>query len=418
MPSAFVPVDAIPLSPNGKVDRAALPLPVPVEPVRNDDEILPPSPVEELLIGVWKSTLNVSTVSTRDNFFELGGNSLLAIELLEKIRLDLGVQVSLADLFQAPTVESLAKLSVSASAPTTRGALVPIQPAGPRPPFFCAAPVLGTVFPYYELAHAMRSDRPFYGLQPVVGLDDRRSAWTIECIAARYVEAIRQVQPTGPYYLGGWSFGGLVAFEMAQQLQSTGDSVATLVILDTPAPGLQHYLHAHQSLNVFAQTVLGGVWEYLRDYEYLVAESKAPRVRRVLGIGKSFLERAAIARVVPAESRLLMYHLPTIREMVQLFIKGLTATLRYRPSIYSGSVTLLRTNAHGAEGDYTALLGWDTVSSQAVQVRQIPGTHLTLLRQPHLQPVAQVLQAVIDEAHQAQEDYRATPVSPAYTAAR
>jgi thioesterase domain-containing protein len=205
---------------------------------------------------------------------------------------------------------------------------------------------------------------------------------------------------------------------MAQQLQSTGDSVAMLVILDTPAPGLQHYLHAHQSLNVFAQTVLGGVWEYLRDYEYLVAESKAPRVRRVLGIGKSFLERAAIARVVPAESRLLMYHLPTIREMVQLFIKGLTATLRYRPSIYSGSVTLLRTNAHGAEGDYTALLGWDTVSSQAVQVRQIPGTHLTLLRQPHLQPVAQVLQAVIDEAHQAQEDYRATPASPAYTAAR
>ncbi len=418
VPSAFVPVDAIPLSPNGKVDRAALPVPVPVEPVRNDDEVLPPSPVEKLLIGVWKSTLNVSTVSTRDNFFELGGNSLLAIELLEKIRLDLGLQVSLADLFQAPTVESLAKLSVPASSPPTRGALVPIQPAGPRPPFFCAAPVLGTVFPYYELAHAMRSDRPFYGLQPVLGLDDRRSAWTIECIAARYVEAIRQVQATGPYYLGGWSFGGLVAFEMAQQLQSTGDSVAMLVILDTPAPGLQHYLHAHQSLNVFAQTVLGGVWEYLRDYEYLVAESKAPRVRRVLGIGKSFLERAAIARVVPAESRLLMYHLPTIREMVQLFIKGLTATLRYRPSIYSGSVTLLRTNAHGAEGDHTALLGWDTVSSQAVQVRQIPGTHLTLLRQPHLQPVAQVLQAVIDEAHQAQEDYRATPASPAYTAAR
>lgn len=404
IPSTFVPVDAIPLSPNGKVDRTALPLPLPAAPTTVDVPGTSPSPLEELLIDIWKSTLRIDAVSIRDNFFELGGNSLLAIELLEKIRLGVGTQIALSDLFLTPTIEGLARLCVQASPSAAHGVLVPIQPLGSRSPFFCAAPVLGTVFPYYELAHAMRADRPFYGLQPTEDSADQRSLRTIERLATRYVSAMRQLQPTGPYYLGGWSFGGLVAFEMALQLQAAGERVALLVIFDTPAPGLQHYLRAHQSLNVFAQTILGGVWEYVRDYGYLTAGSRAPRLRSVLGIRKSFLERAAIARVVPAESRLLMYHLPTIKEMAQLFVQGLSATLRYRPSIYAGTVTLLRTDLHSAEGVHSARLGWDTVSTRAVQVNRIPGNHLTLLRHPHLREVADVLQAVLDGADPAFEE--------------
>jgi hypothetical protein len=136
----------------------------------------------------------------------------------------------------------------------------------------------------------------------------------------------------------------------------------------------------------------------------------------VLGVGKSFLERAAIARVVPVESRLMMYHLPTIREMVQLFVKGLGATLRYRPALYSGAVTLLRTDMHRAEGVHSALLGWDTVSTQVVQVHSIPGSHLTLLRQPHLPMVADILQVVLDAVHPAGEEYLANQPSPAHAA--
>jgi thioesterase domain-containing protein len=286
------------------------------------------------------------------------------------------------------------------------------------------------VFPYYELAHAMSVDQPFYGLQPVDISGSDGASWTIESIATHYVEAIRQIQRAGPYQLGGWSFGGVVAFEMAQQLQKAGESVGLLVVLDTPAPGLQHYLGTHQSLRVFAQTVLGGGWEYLRDYEYLATGSRERpatghvrgarrrRLRHMFGVGKSFVNRAAIARVVPAESRLLLYHLPTVREMFHLLIKGLVSTLRYRPSMYPGRVTLLRTDEHRAEGSHSALLGWDTVSSQAVQVHPIPGYHLTLLRQPHLPVVAQVLQDVLDAAHQAQQGDLAGRSSPAHAAAQ
>ena len=294
--------------------------------------------------------------------------------------------------------------------------MVPIQPLGSRPPFFCAAPVLGTVFPYYELAHALRADRPFYGLQPVIDPQDPRSAWSIERIASRYVEAMRQIQPTGPYCLGGWSFGGLVAFEMAQQLESAGEPVELLVIFDTPAPGSSTTCAPINLCTCLPKRCSEGAWEYLRDYEYLVAGSRAPRLRRMLGIGKSFLDRAAIARVVPAESRLLRYHLPTVGEMVQLFVKGLAATLRYRPSVYSGDVTLLRTDVHRAEGIHSALLGWDTVSNRAVHVHRIPGNHLTLLRQPHLRTVAQVLQEVLDEAGRAREHDGAVESSPTLAA--
>jgi thioesterase domain-containing protein len=279
------------------------------------------------------------------------------------------------------------------------------------------------VFPYYELAHAMSADQPFYGLQPVKISGNAGASGTIEGLATIYVEAMRQVQRTGPYHLGGWSFGGLVAFEMAQQLRRAGESVALLVVLDTPAPGLQRYLGVRQSLRVIAQTILGGAWEYLRDYEYLAAGSRQSSVpqhvrglRRAYGLGRSFVNRAAIARVVPAESRLLMYHLPTIREMVHLLRPGIRSTLRYRPSSFAGQVTLLRTKEHSAEGVHSALLGWDTVSSMEVEVRPIPGNHLTLLRQPYMAEVAQVLQDVLDASHRNPQDGLSSESSPAHAA--
>jgi thioesterase domain-containing protein len=270
----------------------------------------------------------------------------------------------------------------------------------------------------------MSADQPFYGLQPVEIAGNAGAAGTIESLATSYVEAVRQVQLTGPYHLGGWSFGGLVAFEMAQQLQRAGESVALLVVLDTPAPGLQRYLGARQSLRVIAQTILGGAWEYLRDYEYLAAgarQSSVPHrrlrgLRRAYGLGKSFVNRASIARVVPAESRLLMYHLPTIREMLHLLGPGIRSTLRYRPSSFAGQVTLLRTKEHSAEGVHSALLGWDTVSSMDVEVRPIPGNHLTLLRQPHTSEVAQVLQDVLDASHRNTQHVRFSKSSPAHAA--
>lgn len=425
LPSYMVPtllstVDAIPLSPHGKVDRAALSSLLPLSHSASLAPAAAPNSAEELLITIWKETLKLDAVGVHDNFFELGGNSLLAIELLENIRHGLSCELSLSDLFRAPTIHGLAEMCGRFSSVVSHGALVPIQPLGSRPPFFCVAPVLGTVFPYYELAHIMSNDQPFYGLQPV---DVSGSRWTIESLAASYIRAIQQTQRTGPYYLGGWSFGGLVAFEMAQQLQRAGEATAALVVLDTPAPGLQHYLGVRQSLRVIAQTVVGGAWEYLRDYGYLAGGSRERPTQtrsasthlvsllRLRSLGASFLNRASVASVVPAESRLLLYHLPTVREMFRLLRTGVMSTLRYRPSVYSGRVTLLRTDAHGAEGAHSSLLGWDTVSNWTVQVRPIPGNHLTVLRQPHTPVVAEVLEAVLDAAQREQESTLSLSVS-------
>ena len=421
IPATFSMVDTLPLTANGKIDRDALPPPTLEVPVVEPAVEISPTSVEGLLAAIWKATLRVDRVGLHDSFFDLGGNSLLAIELLERIRVGLGHELLLSDLFRAPTVAGLAATCGTGTMPFTRGAVVPIQPLGSRPPFFCAAPVLGTVFPYYELAYAMRPDQPFYGLQPL-GVPATSS--TIESIAERYVGAIREVQRTGPYHLGGWSFGGLVAFEMAQQLRRAGEEVALLAVLDTPAPGLQRYLHAPQSLRLFAATIASGAWEYIRDYEYLAldaAQRSTPThasgalswgIKRAYSLGRSFATRAAIAGVVPAESRLLLYHLPTLREMLGFLFGGLVSTLRYRPAVYPGPVSLLRTAEHSSAGPYREFLGWETVSDEAVRAYAVPGNHLTLLRKPHLPVLAETLQGLLDATQRGPEEGPARRSSP------
>ncbi len=348
IPTCFVAVEHLPITANGKIDRARLPAPLLSSQTIFPEQAAAVSSLEQAIVEIWKSTLHLDAVGCDDNFFDLGGNSLLAIELLETIRLHVHRDLSLPGFFAAPTVRGLARLCEEPPTTSSTGILVPIQPVGSRPPFFCAAPVLGTVFPYYDLAYLMKPDQPFYGLQPLGIADRNATSWAIESIARQYVRAIRQVQPEGPYHIGGWSFGGLVAFEMARQLVEEGEIVPLLLVLDTPAPGLHLRMRPSQTVRVVGETLLGGAWGYLCDYEYLAAESggRTPqrsmwsRFGRRLAVGRGLLRaslrRASIARIVPAKSRLLAYHVPTIREMLWLCRRGIVSTLRYRPQIYDG----------------------------------------------------------------------------------
>jgi thioesterase domain-containing protein len=295
------------------------------------------------------------------------------------------------------------------STPTSSGVLVPIQPRGTRPPFFCAAPILGTVFPYYELAHLLADGQPLYGLQPL-GVS---APTTVETLARRYLEAVRSVQPEGPYHLGGWSFGGLVAYEMAQQLMAGGHDVALLAIVDTPAPGSYHRLRSGDAVRFFLTTVLRGLWLYLRDYGYLAAEASARAARhekngetsqssdaqRWLELVRHRLGRAAIAAIVPPESHLLLYHPPSIRQMLRALGQGLVATLRYRQRVFPGAITLLRTSQPEIRGGRSALLGWDELAAGGVTAYTVPGTHMTLFRRPHVVDLARTLQEALDRSH-------------------
>ncbi|HEX2524309.1 MAG TPA: amino acid adenylation domain-containing protein, partial [Terriglobia bacterium] len=232
IPAIFVLLDALPLMPSGKVDRRSLPAPDRARPESENAFVAPRDDLELQLTHIWEDVLGVRPIGVRDNFFELGGHSLLAARLLASIENRLGKKLPLATVFQGATVEHLAAILRQDAKPAPRSSLVAIQPAGSKRPLFLVHPAGGHVFPYVHLARYLGPDQPCYGLQ-ARGLEEGEEPHTrIEDMAADYIKALRTVQPIGPYLLGGWSMGGLVAFEMAQQLHAQGEGVDLLALLD------------------------------------------------------------------------------------------------------------------------------------------------------------------------------------------
>ncbi len=233
VPSEFIFLQSMPLTPNGKINRRALPMsrfdsPLGITQAAADD------PLQEQLIQIWEKLLGRKPIGIRDNFFDLGGHSLLAVRLMHRIKQLNGQTIPLAVLLQAPTVEQLAA-ALRNGCSRHWASLVPIQPEGSKPPFFCVHGVGGNVVGFHYLAQYMKPDYPFYGLQSH-GMDGKHAGHTrIEDLAAHYIDAIRTVQTTGPYHLGGFSLGGLVAYEMACQLVAAGEEVGILMLFDTYA---------------------------------------------------------------------------------------------------------------------------------------------------------------------------------------
>ena len=236
VPAVFVLLDTLPLLSNGKIDRRALPAPERPRPELEKSFVAPRDDLELQLAHIWEEVLDVRPISVRDNFFELGGHSLLAIRLFALIEKQLGKKLPLTAVFQGATIEHLASVLRQQATSGPQSSLVAIQPGGSKRPLFLVHPAGGHVFPYVHLAKFLGPDQPCYGLQ-ARGLEDGQDPHTrIEDMAAYYIQALQTVQPTGPYLLGGWSMGGVVAFEMAQQLHAQGQRVALLALLDSRIP--------------------------------------------------------------------------------------------------------------------------------------------------------------------------------------
>ncbi len=225
IPSTFTVLNALPMTPV-KEGRSSSPRrPGVLGHGANAAVVAPRDDVETKLVAIWEEVLDLRPVGVTDSFFELGGHSLLAIRLLARVEEVFGRRLALSALFVGPTVEDLAaqlRLPERDSAGWTP--LVPIQPAGSLAPFFCVHPAGGIVYCFQELARRLGSDRPFFAFQSAGLDDDRPPVARLEEMAASYITAMREVQPEGPYHIGGWSLGGIVAFEMAERARRAGQA--------------------------------------------------------------------------------------------------------------------------------------------------------------------------------------------------
>nr|WP_050988103.1 non-ribosomal peptide synthetase [Thiothrix nivea] len=243
IPALFIVLDEFPRLPNGKLDRKSLPEPDQLS-VLSTNYMHPRNSLELQLSQIWEDTLAISPISVLDNFFAIGGDSMLAIRLINRINQQFSVKIPLNTLFQYANIEQFACLLRRDDHVALKNSpLVALQTRGSNIPIFCVHAAGGIVFRYQQVAKLMSSRYayPFYGLQ-ARGIEPGEPLYTsIDEMAQNYVDAIRQIKPQGPYLLAGWSFGGSVAFEMARILESTGETVSGVIMIDAPSPYVDTY---------------------------------------------------------------------------------------------------------------------------------------------------------------------------------
>ncbi|MCP4655733.1 MAG: AMP-binding protein, partial [bacterium] len=383
IPADFIVLERLPLTASGKVDRRSLPAPAGASRDPGTPYVGPRSPVEEVVAEIWSEVLGAPDIGVRDDFFARGGHSLLAVRMMARIEARLGVHLPLATLFRRPTVEGLAA-AVADPRPATRSPLVEIQPTGSGSRFFCVHPGGGNVLCYAGLARRLGMDQPFYGLQSRAQDGGKDRDEDVGSMAASYLKAIRAVQPQGPYLLGGWSMGGAVAFEMARRLRSAGQEVALLALIDAavpPRPAARNreeeatnLVHFARHLGLPSSPALG------RDAFLELGGDEG--LRRIL-------DQARQADLLPE------LDLPRMRYLYRRFTSHARAMRRYRPRPYPGKIVLFRPQARTAADSGDPTLGWSELAHDGVELCSVPGDHFTMLREPHVQVLAERLRPLL-----------------------
>jgi amino acid adenylation domain-containing protein len=233
IPAIIMVIEAFPLTAVGKIDRAALPTP---DAESGEGFIAPRSMTEIQIARMFSDLLGVYPISARDNFFELGGHSLSAIRLMGRLKKQFNQDVPPSAFFQEATVEHLAQIMYKGSAYLPPYSLVGLQTKGSKPPLILVHPASGNVRAYLRMISFMKEDQPVYAFEESYLSDQWKPCDNVVELAERYLVLLREFQPQGPYYLGGWSFGGVIAFEMARRLERQGQTVALLAMIDSYAP--------------------------------------------------------------------------------------------------------------------------------------------------------------------------------------
>jgi amino acid adenylation domain-containing protein len=419
VPSRFVFLDEMPVLPNGKINRNALAAPDSVLEEHRESYVGPRSETEARLQSLWQDVLETPRVGIHDDFFEIGGESLSMVELAVLIEKQLGVGFQLNAFVEAPTIARMARKIEAAGTGVGAGhtaihsegedyvaSILPIQPSGSRPPLFFVAPAGGSVLAYYALAHRLGADQPFYGLQVAIPRRRRRISMSIEALAARFLAGVREIRPVGPYLLGGWSFGGFVAYEMAVMLKETQGEAARVLLVDSNSEviGMRFSGETAVKLITMVAQMIYYAKPFVRDAVHMRLASamreegvRGGPIRRLASklLWRAGIKDASIGRLIEKDPRLAeIGSAPT--GVVGNIRHYLRAIREYEPQDASLEIELFRPAHEGkhalAKGDPRWTLGWECVTSGPVRIHPLPGNHFAIFDRSHLGSLADAIE--------------------------
>ncbi len=362
VPSSFLLLDAFPLLSNGKVNRHALPVPTSARDIDEDSFVAPTLMVHHQLVAIWEDLLNVRPIGLKDNFFDLGGHSLLAARLVDRIERTFGKKLPLSTLFAKPTVEQLATALESETDTMSRTPLVAVQVGeAKRPFFFLHGDSTGGAFYCFPLARTLGQEQPFYALEPY-RFDDMAVPPSLEVMAKAHIEALQTVQPEGPYLLGGFCNGALMAYEMARQLKTMGQKIDLLLLVDPADP--PHFSLALRIVNRLCNLLRLSEEKQLNAFLHL---------RHLYALLPQALGTEGIEQLRAIDPSLTSL-LPTTEALRKDYVGILAWSIaQYLFHPYPGKITVLWAKQERFWGTWRKKL----LKEKAINFQFIPGTHTT-----------------------------------------
>jgi len=379
VPAVVVELEKLPLNANGKIDRRRLPQPD--MRIGND---APRDLVELELTKIWGEVLNLPLVGIQDSFFALGGHSLLAVRLFACIEGRFNKKLPLATIFQHQSIEQLAQLLREPSLRVTQSPLVPLKNSGSKTPLFFVHGAGGSAFAFTELARQLDPDRPFFAFHDTDMGEFNTLECSIESIAMNYVAALQTVQPAGPYLLGGWSMGGLVAYEMARQLLAQDQVVALLALVDSYLPASDPKEEDELIL-----------WSFLLTLGLSQDDAKD------ITCSNESLE----ARFAAAEQLMFKLGLSPngaalgLNNLFHVYRKHVRAAEKFRPQRANLNVHLWQASERRRSMNQQSA-DWKKCAT-TVSASEVPGNHFSLLHAPHVGELAKQLSVSLDRASEA-----------------
>jgi amino acid adenylation domain-containing protein len=397
VPAAFIPLEKLPTTPSGKVNRRSLPTLAEYSASHQKLTIEPRDAIELQLVQLWEDVLGRSPIGVRDNFFDLGGHSLSAMKLMSGIEKCFGRSLPLSSLIAGGTIEQFAAVLRQQVNPTPQSPIVCLQSKGTNPPFFCIHPAGGNILCYIPLSRSLGDQQPFYGLQSPALYAGGESFANLEAMASAYIRAIQKVQKKGPYFIGGWSSGGVIAYEIARQLMDAGEMVALLAIIDVGVPELREEAPDYQAPS--DMQLLANVFLNLYDIPAHIKNlDPYEQLDFLIDLGKKH------NFITPD------FDPDHAMRYVRVFKENSKATDLYlrRPSPYRGKVTLFRAVdplEQPSDPPKDPAYGWEKWAQGGVEIHTAPGSHKSILEaEEGIQKVASILsqcirKAVLDEGY-------------------